>query len=223
MTDLKWYRVGAVSGFLFVVMQFVGFGIGGASRGFERVTLTSTDAAVTEAISEVVPSAVWIGGYVEVLAYLLFGVFAGWLGVTLSGYEPAPRWASASVGAAGLLVVATSFIGYATEAAAYYRAGRGIEHGIARALLDGGNFAYALAWGGLAVFLVAAAAVGLRMRAFPRWLALLGIVLAATFLVALAVPETAVGEFADLVFWVWVVGVTIALIRRGPAQATQPP
>lgn len=211
--------MGAASGFLFVVLQFVGFGIGGASRGFERVTLTSTDAAVTEAISEVVPSAVWMGGYVEVLAYLLFAVFAVWFGVALSGYEPAPRWASASVGAAGLLVVATSFIGYATEAAAYYRAGQGIDLGVARALLDSGNFAYSLAWGGLAVFLAAAGAVGLRTRAFPRWLALLAVVLAATFLVALAVPTTDVGEVADLVFWAWVIGVTIALIRRGPAPA----
>ncbi|MGH2749736.1 MAG: hypothetical protein ACRDK3_02495 [Actinomycetota bacterium] len=222
MTDLKWHRVGALSGFLFVVMQFVGFGIGGASRGFERVTLTSTDATVTEATSEAVPSAVWIGGYVEVLAYLLFVVFAVWLGVALSGYEPAPRWASASVAAAGLLVVATSFIGYASEAAAYYRAGDGIELGVARALLDSGNFAYTLAWGGLAIFLAGAGAVGARTQAFPRWLVVLALALAATFLAALALPETAVGEIADLVFWVWVISVTIALIRRGPAPVAAP-
>lgn len=221
MSDLPWHRVGAASGPLFVIVQFAGFGIGGAARGFERVTLTSSNAAVIEAISGPVPSAVWIGGYVEVLAYLVFAVFAAWLAAALRAYERGPSWASMTVLAAGLLVVATSFIGYATEAAAYYRAGHGIEFDVARALLDTGNFAYALAWGGLAIFVAAAATVGLRTRALPRWLGLAAILLAAGFLIALAFPESAVGEIADLGLWAWVVAVSIVLLRRGlpPASA----
>lgn len=216
MSERTWYRLGAASGLLFVVLQFAGFGIGGAARGFERITLTSSDAALAEAIREPVPSAVWVGGYVEVLAYLVFVVFAAWVAAALRASGRAPDWAPLTILAAGLLVVATSFIGYATEAAAYYRADREAEPAVARALLDTGSFAYALAWGGLALFVAASAGAGLRTRAFPRWLSLPSLLLAAAFLVSLALPTSAVGEVADLLLWIWIVAASVVLYRRGP-------
>lgn len=202
---------------MFVLLQFVGFGIGGAARGFERVTLTSSDAAVAEAIGEPVPSAVWVGGYVEVLAYLVFVLFAAWLASALRPSERAPDWASLTILPAGFLVVATSFIGYATEAAAYHRAGPEADLAVARGLLDTGSFAYVLAWGGLALFVAATAGAALRTGALPRWLSLPSFLLAAAFLVSLALPTSAVGEVADLVLWIWIMAASVVLYRRGPA------
>ena len=59
--------------------------------------------------------------------------------------------------AARVMVVATSMIGYAAEAAAYLRAGDGIESTTARALLDLANIAFVLGWSLFAILLLVAA------------------------------------------------------------------
>jgi len=214
-----WPWVGTASGALFVLAQFAGFGIGAAGRGFERITLTTPATDVERALAEPVPTTVWVGGYVEVLAYLFFLVFAACLAAALRGDGNDPPWASLTVISAGVLVVATSFIGYATEGAAYLRFGDGIDTAVARALLDVANLAFVLVWSGLAVLLLAVAAA----RVLARWLTIAAAILGLIFLAATAVPFTPVGEIADLALWAWIISVSVSLLRTGRRTTTSGP
>ena len=206
----QWTWIGTASGVLFVVAQFAGFGAGAAARGFERITLTSTPPEVAQAVAAPVPTAVWVGGYVEVIAYLAFLVFIACLAAELRGEHASRTWASATVLAAGVLVVATSMIGYATEGAAYLRAGDGIDPTVAGTLLDVANIAFVLVWAALAVLLLATAA----SRELPRALGIAAAALGVTFLAAFAAPSLPLGEIADLALWIWILSVSVTLPMR---------
>ena len=204
---LRWTWIGAASGIGFVLVQFAGFGVGAASRGFERLTLDSTDAAVAEAVSAPVPTAVWVGGYVELIAYLLFIVFTACLTAALRSRPGRSAWPAYAVLAGGVMGVSTSMIGYATEGAAYLRAGEGIDPTVARVLLDVANIAFILVWGALAVLLLAAAASHL----LRQWLRVTAAVLGTVFLVAFVQPSLPIGEIADLALWAWVIAACVSL------------
>ena len=212
-SPVQWTWIGAASGIGFVLVQFAGFGVGAASRGFERLTLDSADAAVAEAVSAPVPTAVWVGGYVELLAYLLFVVFTACLAAALRPQPGQAAWPAYAVLAGGVMAVSTSMIGYATEGAAYLRAGEGINPTVARVLLDVASIAFILVWGALAVLLLAAAA----SHVLRQWLRLTAGVLGIAFLVAFVQPSLPVGEIADLALWVWVIAACVSLtiqVRR---------
>lgn len=203
----QWTWIGAASGIGFVLVQFAGFGVGAASRGFERLTLDSTDAAVAQAVSAPVPTAVWVGGYVELIAYLLFTVFTACLAAAFRSQAGGLGWPAYVVLAGGVMAVSTSMIGYATEGAAYLRAGEGIDPTVARVLLDVANIAFILVWGALAVLLLAAAAAPL----LRQWLRVAAAVLGIAFLVAFAQPYLPIGEIADLAMWAWIVAACVSL------------
>jgi hypothetical protein len=211
-----WSWVGTASGVLFVVTQFAGFGAGAAARDLKRITLTSSSSEVAESVATPVPTAAWVGGYVEVAAYLAFLVFIACLAAVLRGAQADSGWPSFTVLAAGVMVVATSMMGYAAEGAAYLRAGDGIDSTNARALFDVSNIAFVLGWSMLAILLFAAAA----SRALPRWLGIVTVALGVIFLVAFAAPSLPVGEIADLALWVWIITVSVTLARR---SAHRPP
>lgn len=213
-----WTWVGTASGTLFVVAQFAGFGIGAAARGFERITLTTPSPDVAQALAARVPPAVWIGGYAEVVAYLFFLVFTACLAAELRAQHAEPAWPSFTALSAGVLVVATSMIGYATEGAAYLRAGDGIDPSVARALLDVANLAFVLVWSALGAFLLAVAAA----RVLPRWLGIAAAILGLTFLAGSAAPLAPIGEIADLALWAWIIAVSVALARREKTPRTHP-
>ena len=166
-----------------------------------------------------VPTAAWVGGYVEVAASLAFLVFIACLAAALRGAQAGPAWPSFTVLAAGVMVVATSMIGYAAEAAAYLRAGDGIDSTTARALLDLANIAFVLGWSMLAILLLAAAG----SHVLPRWLGIAAAALGVTFVIAFAAPSLPVGEIADLVLWVWIITVSVTLARRSAHRPDEKP
>ena len=161
----------------------------------------------------------WVGGYVEVVAYLAFLVFIACLAAALRGAQAGPAWPSFTVLAAGVMVVATSMIGYAAEGAAYLRAGEGIDSTTARALLDVANIAFVLVWSMLAIVLLAAAG----SRLLPRWIRVAAVALGVAFVVAFAAPSLPVGEIADLALWVWIITVSVTLARRSAHQPAEKP
>lgn len=215
----EWTWVGTASGVLFVVAQFAGFGTGAAARDFKRITLTSPSSEVAESIATSVPTAAWVGGYLEVAADLAFLVLIACLAAALRGAQVGPEWPSFTVLAAGVMVVATSMIGHAAEGAAYLRAGGGIDPTIARALLDVANLAFVLVWSMLAILLLAAAA----SRVLPRWLGIAAAALGVTFVVAFAAPSLPVGEIAHLALWVWIIAVSVTLGWRSAHRPDQNP
>jgi uncharacterized membrane protein YhdT len=215
----QWTWVGTASGVLFVATQFAGFGTGAAARDFKRITLTSSSSEVAESVATPVATAAWVGGYVEVAAYLAFLVFVACLAAALHGAQAGPAWPSFTVLAAGVMVVATSMIGYAAEGAAYLRAGGGIDSSNARALFDVANIAFVLGWSMLAILLLAAAG----SHVLPRWLGIAATALGITFLVAFAAPSLPVGEVADLALWVWIITVSVILARRSAHRPDEKP
>ena len=159
------------------------------------------------AVSSPVPTAVWVGGYVELLAYLLFVMFTGCLAAALRPQPGQSAWQAYAVLAGGVMAVSTSMIGYATEGAIYLRAGEGIDPTLARVFLDAANIAFILVWGALAVFLLAAAS----SQVLRQWLRATAAALGVAFLVAFAQPSLPVGEIADLALWVWIVAACVSL------------
>ena len=82
MSDRSWLRLGAIAGILYVVLQFVGFGIVGASVG-ALADLGSPDQEIARAFERPSATAVWVGLYLGVLAFLLFVVFVARFWATL--------------------------------------------------------------------------------------------------------------------------------------------
>ena len=213
--------MGTASGVLFVLFQLAGFGTEAAARDFQRITLTSPSSEVAESVATPVRTVAWVGGYLEVAADLAFLVFIACLAAWLRGAQADPAWQSFTVLASGVMVVATSMIGHAAEAAAYLRAGKGIDPTTARALLDVADLAFVLGWSMLAILLLAAAA----SRVLPRWLGIAAVALGITFVVAFAAPWLPVGDIAGLALWVWIITVSVALARRSahsPAEKLIP-
>lgn len=79
-----------------------------------------------------------------------------------------------------------------------------------------GNLTFASFWVALAGMLLAAGVVAIRDGALPRWLGWFGLAVAVAFLAVRAVWFTASGvKFLPYtLFWVWLIAVSIDLIRR---------
>ena len=78
MSQRLWGRIGAVSGFVYVILLIAGFAIGVASAPTPP-SIFGTLEQVANQIAQTTPIGVWIGLYVEVLALLCFVVFAAFL------------------------------------------------------------------------------------------------------------------------------------------------
>jgi hypothetical protein len=162
----SWNRVGAYSGIAFAVLVPVGFSV--AFAGSTLTDLGSSSATIAKAFRSPAPTRLWVGEYVEVIALLLFVVFAARLRVSLRRVEDETGWLSATALGAALVFAATAMVSFATTGAAYYRAGHGIDLQVARALTDIGSFVQTIDSGVIAIFLAATAASILSFRAFNR-------------------------------------------------------
>src|SRR5205085_12667653 len=113
----------------------------------------------------------WVGFYLLALSTFIQFVFMLRLWVRVRRAEGDPAFlAATALGAQGawLGIVAVSL---ACQAAVQIRAGQGSDVAVALALTDLTSTTYFLSWAPMAIFLGTTAAVSLRTRALPRWLA----------------------------------------------------
>jgi hypothetical protein len=151
------------------------------------------------------------GSFLGVLAALaLLWFFAGF-SVVLRAAEEQPAWRWVVALASGIVVV-VPVMSPGWDLAGF-RVDDGVDAQLARLAFDQGNLGFANAWLGLASFLAAAAWIILASRSLPSWLGWWAAVAALGFLAGRAFWTTPIWLIPYALFWVWVVVVSVQLLR----------
>lgn len=203
-----WIRLGATVGLLSIIVSTVGFFLHG------NPPLGKSGAEIVTWAARVDHSRFAVGIYVELLGYLLFLAFAAWIWSVARPAAPGSSWLGV-----GALLAAAVFIAISA-----------VSDGLWLALLDGARggtsaatltivrsgaehvFAVSFLFGGLFSLLIGAAM--LTGQRLPRWMGISSAVLG----VAVLIPPIAL--IASLLWELWVVAVSIALLIR-PDAATR--
>ena len=214
MSDVKWERYGAASGFAMVVL-------GAAAMVFERAPVTAADfvanrsALVTQSMLFLASAAVGLWFVGSLRAYLLRA--EGEPGrVSTVAFGAGVAWAT-------LNMMAQAFqVGVANDPEAEAQI----------ALIETMNAVFTIANLPLAVMLVAVAVVSLRHHAFPVWLGWLALVAAgAQTLLWLSTASQdgplASGSWLSFVLYpfllIWLVPATVIMVKRaGGSRASVP-
>lgn len=215
MTERSWQRLGAACGVFSVALAIAGLGVMAfSSPKLMDATLASSEREIAMAFARPATMGVWVGLYLQVIGFLLFVVFAGRLWATLRQAEGGTGWVSNVAFGAGLLFAGITLLAIAFWGVQDYQAGAGIDVQAAMLLTDLHIGTYYLSWAIQALFLAATAVVSLGMRALPRWL---GWSAAAISVASLAAVATPTGDFAEIpafLFLIWIVAVSVVLMRR---------
>ncbi|MGH3147220.1 MAG: hypothetical protein ACRDTR_15595, partial [Rubrobacter sp.] len=126
--DRSLLRLGAACGILGVVLVFVGLGIAAASSpGLVDTTLAVSEEEIARAFSSPATVGVWVGLYLQVVAFLLLVVFAARLWSTLRRAEGGTGWVSNVVLCAGVLFAGVTLLALAFWGMADYQAGPAVN------------------------------------------------------------------------------------------------
>jgi hypothetical protein len=211
MDDHRQDRLYAACGIASVGVLLAGFAIG-AAGGRELATITSTPEEITKALAKPAGTAVWAGAYVEMLSYGFFLAFAVWACKRLGGGILGGIAATAAAGYAALSMAALA-VGDAIE----YRAGHGVGLQLGTALITVQEALYVTTWFLSAFFLAAAGCQAVVARRPVLGWSAVGV--AALTLVLTAVSLDNLGQMANFLWLVWIVGASIALARGARAHA----
>jgi hypothetical protein len=204
-------RVFAACGIAFVVLDFVGAIIAMAGGKTHNLTISSTPTQVAHAFANPAGTAVWIGGYLEMLSVGAFLAFAVWACAKLGGGMLGGIARTAATGYATVTLASLCVMG-----AIAYRAGHGIGVQLGTTLVTLNEALYVGTWFLTAFFLLAAGALALTQgRRALGWSA---IGLALLTLIATGISVENVGQFTVMLWFAWVVFASIALARGGHAS-----
>jgi hypothetical protein len=208
----RWF---ALCGIASVVVELGGVLVQMGKKDTHSLTWTSSTRSIEAVFTHPASTSVWVGAYLEFVSMGLFLVFALWatrkLGGGLVG-SIASGFAIANV-AVGMVSLAL----LDTEA---YLAGHALPVETARTLVTLNGATFVATWFLTAFFLFAVAPLALAAgRRVVGWSAA-GI--AALILVATAADPGNLGQLAFTLSLVWIVGASIALVRREPRAAAAP-
>lgn len=198
MTEDRLSRVGPLSGVLFAALELGGFAVG-AIAGRAMVTLADPSSKVLSAFARPVGAGVWVGAYMELAALVALVVFAAWLFRSRGSALTTAGLLTASVYIA--LTAVSLVVGDVLE----YQAGHAISAQPTLALFDLQAGLYTATWGIAAAFLGLAPVTG--------WLRRSALAIAALSVIGMAIPKTAPGQFASLLFIVWVLAASVMATR----------
>jgi hypothetical protein len=199
-------RLFAACGVLFVVLELGGAFIAMGTGKTHSLTVSSSTSDIASALAHPVGAGIWIGAYMEVVSICFFLAFAVWVAEKLGGgtLGAFARLAAAANAGAGIVSLG---IGDAIS----YEAGRGMSLGVAQALVAVNEAIYVCSWFVVAGFL---GAVGvLALRAGRRAIAWTALAIVAYTLVLTPLSFDNLGQFSQLLWPIWVVGVSFALVR----------
>lgn len=208
--------IGGVSGIASLVLSIGGFALIGAA-GFALGPGASTEE-IAGAVSDGNTSLALTGVFVDTLGSLFLITFAAILWARLRRAEGEPGWISLASVAAALLMVAAGL----GDKAAYYaivsRADTGLDPNVGAALYDTATGFFALFQVLAGFFLFVTGLAVLRTDALRRWLGWTGVAIGLASIASAAAPEGDAGQLAFPLVVLWIVAVSIALIRaRTPA------
>ncbi len=216
-----WLRCGGIAGIVFVAGNLAAALLPGAPP--------KPDAPIADLRAYYVDHrvAVQIGLYCSGIGMVAGLWFIAALRTLLRGVDANGLFASVSY-AAGIATSTIALAGAIPVAAAALDPHR--DDAVLRALVDFGNMGFALLYFPWALFNGAASLAILRTGLFPRWLGLLGLLVAALFLLAAAGIGTTSGplaaggavSFAALALgMLWGLGISVAMLRSRAAPRFQ--
>jgi hypothetical protein len=213
MSDRLWLRLGAACGIVYTMLLIVGNEVLGPGDSAPAIFAARPEIAAWVANTPQT-GLHRIGGYLELLALLLFVFFLGSLWSVLRRAESDSGWLATVAFAGGLLSIAIKIASLPAALAAFGRAGEGFDPQLIAALIDMNNIAFVLTWATNALLLGATAIVVIRTSALPRWLGWSAALIALGLLVAVTMPAADGAFFPMLLFLLWVPATGVALIRR---------
>ena len=148
---------------------------------------------------------------ITVLAGIGLIWFVVGLALLLGRAEGSPPWRAAVAGVSGLLLPAYLLIDVSWDAAAY--GGAEIEPGLASYAFDVGNLGFANAWMAMGSFALAAGWLVLETRVLGRWLGWWAVVAGIGLVLSRFVWTTGAWYAPYFAFWIWVVVVSVQLVR----------
>jgi hypothetical protein len=155
---------------------------------------------------------VWAGVHLEFYGFLLLVVFIAYLSSVLRRAEGEPGWLSTLALAGGVMHVFLKVASFPPVYPVLIHAGQPLDPQLARTLFEINDAAYGHHLVALGLLLLPTAIVVIRTAVLPRWLGYLAALAGAMLFVSEVVP--ALADPAMPLFIVWVVGTSIALMRR---------
>jgi hypothetical protein len=205
-----WRRIGAVGGVLYVLLQLLGILF--LQSGQTEPAFTAPGEEILSYLQSRGPTELEIQGYATVLALLAFVWFLGGLWSTLRIGHANGRilaWVAAGSGLMSLMVLTVPQTALLQE---------DLDAQVARLIFVQASYSFVTTWALLGNMLLASGIAGLLHGALPRWLAWLGVLDGLALLVARAFWTSGPAILAFLLFWVWVVAVSITMWRGRTIQ-----
>jgi len=195
----------AACGVAFVLLELVGFGLGGSTH---QLSVSSSAAKIAATLATPASPVSWVGAYLDILSFGAFLAFATWACAQLGG------GLLGTVGRAMATSYATlSIASLAVMNTIAYRAGHGLNIQLAQTLITANEALFVGTWFLMAFFLLATGSLALQgSRPLLGWSA---IAVALFTLLATALSVTSVGQLSILLFFAWIISASISL-SRGP-------
>jgi hypothetical protein len=205
----RWFAAMGIAG---VVLELAGPVAQMSSKNTFSLTWSSSTAAIADAFSRHVTTVTWVGAYLDAVGLGLLLVFALWAARKLGG-------GLLGTIASGFAVanLAVGLLSLALLGAAAYLAGGSLPVETARTLVVVNGAAYVMTWFLAAFYLLSVAP--LALAAGRRIVGGSAIALAIFTLVGTAAAPGNAGQFSGLLWLAWVVGASIALVRREPRHS----
>jgi hypothetical protein len=193
----------------YVVLTFLG------SAFQEQEVLGDGPSKATAALVTSSMTKNFTGGYIELIATLVFLAAALLLARLLRGIDELSGWLSSCVSGAAIAYVAVLFATGAAGAAALYHGHHGTPLATVTALNDIRNIGFSLSGGIAGALVLATSAAGQVTRGLPRWFAYAGYLVGAVCIAA--VPAAKAGAPQTLLWFAWLVAVGVIALRRSRA------
>jgi hypothetical protein len=211
---MKQDKVFAGTGIASVVLTMGGAILAMVAGKTHELTVGTSTSKLAADIAQPATTATWVGAYAELIGCVVFLCFAVWACARLGD----GLWSTLGV-AAATAYTAVTVASLGLMDAISYRAGHGLGVGLARTLVTVNEALYVTTWFLLALFLAAAAVLAVTAgRRILGWTA--AAIAAATAVAPLAFDGP--GQAAGMLFFIWVIGASIALARGERRRAPVP-
>lgn len=219
LVDRRVNRLGASAGLLYAVLVLVG--VNAFPKGNAGILAPRQEIA-RDVAAHPADAGFWTGIFLEGLGLLVLIFFLARLWGVLRTAEGGSGWVSTSALAAGLVSVAVKLASFPLGIVAFYEVhGGGLDPQLAATLIHANDISFVATWAVDAVFIAATAATALRSGALPRWAGWSAAAIAPAMLAAVVTATSDAAQLPTALFLLWIVGVSIHLLRRPdvPAEA----
>jgi hypothetical protein len=208
----RWRLLSRVTGIIGLASFLLTLGPIVAASGQEP-GFTGDAAAVQNFFRSISDDAAAIGVYLTTIGLVGQLWFAVGLALLMARAEGPPPWRSAIAAVSALAFVVLNLNG--TWQAASNRAD-GLTPELALFAFDAGNLAFANSWVAMGSFALCAGLVLLTGRFMRRWLGWLAVLAGVGLILSRLVWSNSVWFFPYAIFWIWLIIVSIRLLRRAP-------